>query len=257
MEINRDSLDEFEEVLEIFDLSESVELPVLSEEDLLFRESIVKAFYEIAIRTGKPVYGFSKTDLEEKYSDIVEEFGTRGRDYLVPLDRSIKENNLKEIISRRKKNGEVKKSKSSKKIFRFVSDTEVRLRIHDFDTAMCEICTYFSNMRCSVLEHQVLPVQVCDAYSGTYFYDDSSDRKYIIEDLNGFIRGLISKQPAQSIVIKSLDAPVGMLLIMKDNIDHYFSITIGEFIEKTIEKHHWTQSEVDNISGFGGNSNEQ
>jgi len=73
---------------DVFDLSIDVELNTLSDEDLLFRESIVKSFYETAVRTGKPVYGFSKENLENKYSEIVEEFETRGRNYLVKLDRS-------------------------------------------------------------------------------------------------------------------------------------------------------------------------
>jgi hypothetical protein len=95
---------ELEEKLpEVFDLSADVEVTMLNDSDLLFRESIVKAFYEIAVRTGKPVYGFSKSDLEEKYNEIVEEFQSRGRDYLVPLDRGNSTKNTQTAISRHKK----------------------------------------------------------------------------------------------------------------------------------------------------------
>lgn len=77
-----------EDTLEIFDLSAEVDLTELNDEDLLFRESIIKTFYETAIRTGKPVYGFTESKLKEMANEVVEEFRTRGRDYKVPLDRS-------------------------------------------------------------------------------------------------------------------------------------------------------------------------
>ena len=66
----------------------------LDDEGLLFRESIIKTFYETATRTGKAVYGFTKDELQEMANEIVEEFRTRGRDYQVPLDRSTVEMNV-------------------------------------------------------------------------------------------------------------------------------------------------------------------
>ena len=80
--------EEIEETLEIFDLSAEVDLTELDDEGLLFRESIIKTFYETATRTGKAVYGYTKVELQEMANEIVEEFRTRGRDYKVPLDRS-------------------------------------------------------------------------------------------------------------------------------------------------------------------------
>jgi len=76
-----------EERPETFDLSEEVELTELDDADLLFRESIIKAFYETATRTGKPAHGYTKLDLEKMQLEIISEFQSRGRDYIVPLDR--------------------------------------------------------------------------------------------------------------------------------------------------------------------------
>lgn len=248
-----DNIDE--EMPEEFDLSSEVDLSGLSVEQLLFRESIVKAFYETVVRTGNPVWGFSKVDLESQYKDIVEEFKTRGRNYLVSLDRSNSIDEDKKIV--RNKQCAIEKSKS-KEFSRFITDPEVRLRHYDFETGKCEYCNYFSNMRCTVLEHIVSPEQVCDAYSGSYFYDND-DRKYVIENFNRFIRGLVDNNILKNTVIRSLDSPAGLLIIFRDNMKpepHYFSVTIGEFIEQTVNKHHWTQREVDDISGSGGGINE-
>jgi hypothetical protein len=317
--------EEIEETLEIFDLSAEVDLTELDDEGLLFRESIIKTFYETATRTGKAVYGFTKDELQKMANEIVEEFRTRGRDYQVPLDRSGDECSIERLHGQELMSGEddapeavksivnakykecranwvaehpedenddnrsncnkiawqaaidagwmqdndgkwllkkseakVGKSKSkTKDFFRFVADMEVRLRDYEFNTAMCEYCTYFYNMRCTVLEHIVSPVQVCDAYSGGYYMDDN-DRKYVIENLSGFIKGLMSVQPLQKIFVRMLDAPVGMLLIFKDSMPspHYFSITMNEFIEFTVSKSHWTQEEVNTISESGGMANE-
>lgn len=258
MEIKRDTLEE--ELPETFDLSLEVKLSELSDSDLLFRESIIKAFYETVIRTGNPVYGFTKIDLEEQYNKVVEEFKSRGRDYLVPLDRNMSNEDTIKEISRRRKNKDIYKSKkNSKDFFRFITDPEVRLREHDFETGKCHHCQYFSNMRCSVLEHMVRSEQVCDAYSGSYFYEDA-DRKYVIENFNSFIRGLVDNHVLQNTVVRSLDSPVGILILFRDNMKptpHYFSVTISEFIENTVSKHHWTQEEVNNISRSpGGTINE-
>ncbi|GAF80951.1 unnamed protein product, partial [marine sediment metagenome] len=54
-----------EDTLEIFDLSAEVVLSELDDEGLLFRESIIKTFYETATRTGKAVYGYTKAELQE------------------------------------------------------------------------------------------------------------------------------------------------------------------------------------------------
>lgn len=314
-----------EETIEIFDLSADVVLADLSDESLLFRESIIKTFFEIANRTSKAVYGFTKDELQQMQNEIIEEFRTRGRDYKVPLDRNSSDSNIErlagdslvfhddqtpqevkdiansffkqcrinwmenhpedktdgdidensnceklawqEVIAQGwfqdnngqwKKRGEdkihdtVRKSKT-KDFFRFVSDGEVRLRSHEFVNGKCEYCVYFHNARCNVLEHLVLPSQVCDAYSGSYFYDDS-ERKYVIENFGRFMAGLIKKQPMQNMFVRMIDAPVGIIMIFRDSmpLPHYFSITLNEFVEITTSKHHWSQTDVDTISGSGG-----
>lgn len=317
--------EEIEDTLEIFDLSVEVNLAELDDEDLLFRESIIKTFYETANRTGKAVYGFTKDELQEMANEIIEEFRTRGREYKVTLDRSsivecsIERLHGQELMSGeddapeavksivnakykecranwvaehpedenddnrsncnkiawqaaidagwmqdndgkwlyKKSTAKVGKSNKSVDFFRFVSDGEVRLRTHEFTTGKCEYCQYFNNVRCSVLEHVVGPGQVCDAYSGNYFYNES-DRKIVVEDFKGLIKGLMSRQPLQNLVVRSLDSPVGILIIMRDSMEtsHYFSITMNDFMENMINKHHWTQDEVNKLSGFGGYGNE-
>ena len=317
---------------ETFDLSADVEISKLDDAGLLFRESIIKAFYETATRTGKPVNGYSKEDLEEMQREIVEEFQNRGRDYIVPLDRSISEDGsikreqfldmdnlfgkvdgpkeIQVILDKAykscrvnwlenhptdaedqfvesgcvriaweavrdagyfldndgvwKKRGEtppVNKSKSGKKdFFRFVTDPEVRLRQHDFPTAKCEYCQYFNNQRCNILEHMVQDTQVCDAYSGSYYYGDGDDRKYSISNFNSFLQGLSEEGTLHMTIVRSLDSPAGVVIIMKDNmkpVAHYFSVSMSEFIENTVSKHHWTQEEVDRIAGSGGFINAQ
>ncbi len=325
-----------EERPDTFDLSEEVELDKLDDAELLFRESIIKAFYETATRTGKAVHGYSKSDLEAMQLEIVEAFQNRGRDYIVPLDRSFdKEDNtikrdqnldmgnlfghyqgpkeIQDILDKEykscritwlekhpsdiedsfvesgcvgiawqavkhagyyvdtdgiwKKRGEVdpninyakSKSKSKEKdIVRFVSDPEVRLRKQDFETAKCEFCQYVSNQRCSILEHMVQDTNVCDAYSGSYYYGEGDHRRYSISNFVGFLTGIQEQGVLNMTIVRSLDSPAGLVVIMKDNmkpVAHYFSVTMSEFIENTVNKHHWTQAEVDYIAGSGGFSN--
>ena len=308
-----------EEMPDTFDLSASVTVADLDDAELLFRESIIKAFYEITVRTGKHVYGYSKEDLEKMQNEIIEEFEQRGRRYDVPLDRNsdncniqrgkngvpdignapkeaknivssvynkcikdrgdkspsdVDDNSTQSACTRKAltalkdagyaidNDGDWKKrgKSSTKQFFRFITDPEVRLRQHDFPTGKCEYCQYFHDMRCNVLEHMVSAEQVCDAYSGSYYFSDSDgERKYTIENFNKFIRGLVDNKILQSTIIRSLDTPVGILIIFKDNMKpdpHYFSISVGEFIESTISKNHWMQSEVDAISNTGGFINE-
>jgi cation transport regulator ChaB len=317
-----------------FDLSADVELNELDDAELLFRESIIKAFYETAQRTGKPAHGYTKLDLEKMQLDIISEFQKRGRDYIVPLDRCFdgetiqREQNLdmkslfghidgpKEIIDildknykscriqwlndhpsdvednfvesgcvhvawqavkeagyivdtdgvwkkRGEKDTSINYAKSQKKsnekeIVRFVSDPEVRLRKNDFETAKCEYCQYLSNQRCSVLEHMVQDTNVCDAYSGSYWYGDSDHRRYSISNFNSFLAGLSEAGVLNMTIVRTLDSPAGVIVIMKDNmkpVAHHFSVTMSEFIENTVSKHHWTQAEVDFIAGSGGFNN--
>jgi hypothetical protein len=326
--------EEVDDTMEIFDLSADVDITELDDEGLLFRESIIKTFYETATRTGKAVYGFTKDELQEMANEIVEEFRTRGRDYQVPLDRSTvadcsisrlhgqelmsgeddapatvtsivntaykacrkawvaehpeelndhidmventndDKSNCKKIAwqaaidagwkqdndgewKKQGSSGSTKVAKSAKTLdfFRFVSDGEVRLRTHEFVSGKCEYCQYFNNVRCSVLEHIVGPAQVCDAYSGSYFFEES-ERKIVVEDFKGLISGLMSRQPLQNLVVRSLDSPVGILIIMRDNLEtsHYFSITMNDFMENMVSRHHWTQDEVNKLSGFGGHA---
>jgi cation transport regulator ChaB len=316
---------------ETFDLGEEVEISKLDDADLLFRESIIKAFYETATRTGKPVHGYSTDDLEHMQLEIVEEFQNRGRDYIVPLDRSFDKVDIKrdqylemsslfgdikgpkeiqDILDKEYKScrvdwlknhptdaedqfvesgcvriawqavkaagywldndgvwkmrGEVDesikyaKSKSKSDIVRFVSDPEVRLRKQDFETANCSYCQYLSNQRCTILEHMVQDTNVCDAYSGSYYYGDGDHRRYSISNFNGFLQGLSEQRVLDMTIVRSLDSPAGVVVIMKDNmkpVAHYFSVTMSEFIENTVNKHHWTQAEVDYIAGSGGFTN--
>ncbi len=72
---------------DVFDLGALVVLSELTDDELLFRESIIKTFFESATRAGHPVYGFTIEVLERLHSEVVAEFKNRGRDYLPTLDR--------------------------------------------------------------------------------------------------------------------------------------------------------------------------
>ncbi len=73
-----------------FDLSTEVVLSELTDDELLFRESIIKSFFEKATRSGHPIYGFTLETLEKMHEEVVVEFKSRGRDYMPKLDRHIK-----------------------------------------------------------------------------------------------------------------------------------------------------------------------
>ncbi len=72
---------------EVFDLGKAVVLSELTDDELLFRESIIKTFFESATRAGHPVYGYTTEVLERLHAEVVAEFKSRGRDYLPTLDR--------------------------------------------------------------------------------------------------------------------------------------------------------------------------
>ncbi len=76
-----------------FDLSAEVNLNELTDDELLFRESIIKAFFENATRSGHPIYGFTIETLEKMHVEVVNEFKARGRDYAPLLDRHQKPQN--------------------------------------------------------------------------------------------------------------------------------------------------------------------
>ncbi len=73
-----------------FDLSAEVVLNELTDDELLFRESIIKSFFEKATRSGHPIYGFTLETLEKMHAEVVVEFKSRGRDYMPKLDRHMK-----------------------------------------------------------------------------------------------------------------------------------------------------------------------
>ncbi len=72
---------------DVFDLSAEVVLGELTDDELLFRESVIKTFYENATRAGHPIYGFTVETLKKMHEQVVKEFKKRGRDYLPALDR--------------------------------------------------------------------------------------------------------------------------------------------------------------------------
>ncbi len=76
---------------DVFDLSAEVVLGDLTDDELLFRESVIKTFFENATRAGHPVYGFTVETLERLHKEVVQEFKKRGRDYQPALDRHQKE----------------------------------------------------------------------------------------------------------------------------------------------------------------------
>lgn len=97
MKIKRGEVIDAEELMAIFgsppppenefDLSAEVVLSELTDDELLFRESIIKSFFEKATRSGHPIYGFTIETLERMHAEVVKEFQARGRDYAPKLDR--------------------------------------------------------------------------------------------------------------------------------------------------------------------------
>ncbi len=133
-----------------------------------------------------------------------------------------------------------------------VSPRKVRLRDHDFDTAFCEICRYYDNDFCKVLEIEVEDLQICDAYQG----DEKKYKPYTVDpaDIMAFAKGLHRLQPYKHLVKGGLDTPVGPLLLIKDTMRpkaHHFSLDMDFSVEHTSREHFWTQSEADRIIKAG------
>ncbi len=114
MNIRRDEMAELEALLgmgsdipkpDVFDLGVPVVLNELTDDELLFRESVIKTFFENATRSGHPVYGFDIETLERLHKEVVTEFKKRGRDYQPALDRHQKEE--KKDIKRAPKDDEI------------------------------------------------------------------------------------------------------------------------------------------------------
>lgn len=133
-----------------------------------------------------------------------------------------------------------------------VSPRKVRLRGHDFVTAMCRLCRYYDDDFCKVLEEDVLDEQVCDAYQG-------AEKKYkpyhvVPEDIMAFAKGMRRLQPYKHIVVGGLDTPIGPLLLIKDTMRpkaHHFSLDMDFSVEHTSREHAWQQSEVNRIIKAG------
>lgn len=131
-----------------------------------------------------------------------------------------------------------------------VKPFEVKLRKYDFDTASCEICRYYKEDFCEVLEIIVNDEQVCDAYQG----DEKKFKPYEVEDAMAFAKGMKIVQPYKHVVIKGIDTPVGVLLIIEDTMrpkPHRFSLDMKFSIEHTSKEHHWTQKEVNTLIRIG------
>ena len=134
-----------------------------------------------------------------------------------------------------------------------VKNSVLRLRKHDFETGECEYCRYFNEpTECKVLEGPVSKEKVCDAYQG----DEKNVPQYKVadKDIKSFGMGTKLKQPYQHKVIKTIDTPVGWLVIIRDTMKpkpHYFSIDIKFHMGHTAREHHWTQKEVDRLISIG------
>lgn len=133
------------------------------------------------------------------------------------------------------------------------SASDVRLRGHDFDTAECEYCRYYTVAgRCRVLAQAVEPEQVCDAYQGA----QTKFKRYHVptKDMMAFAKGMEREQPYKHFVVKGISTPVGPLLIIRDSMKprpHTFSLDMPFSVEHTSREHHWTQAEVDRLIRTG------
>lgn len=127
-----------------------------------------------------------------------------------------------------------------------VKQLQVWLRESYFDTAQCELCRYYKNDFCKILEIEVRDEQVCDAYQGA----ENKYKSFQIaeKDILAFARGMRKMQPYKHIVIRGLDTPEGFLLIIRDTMKprpHTFSIDMDFSNEHLAREHSWTQKEID------------
>lgn len=133
-----------------------------------------------------------------------------------------------------------------------VKPVQVRLRKYNFETAKCEFCRYFKDPFCKVLEIDVDPEQVCDAYQGAK--EKFKPFKVAGEDAMAFIKGMRRRQPYKHFVVKGIDTPVGPLIIIRDSmkpVPHYFSLDLAFSNTHLAQEHHWTQKEVDRLISVG------
>lgn len=134
-----------------------------------------------------------------------------------------------------------------------ITPTQVRLRQHNFETAECAYCRYFTSVsECKVLEIEVDSEEVCDAYQGS----QAKFKPYKVadKDVMAFAKGMQRLQPYKHFVMKGLDTPVGPLLIIRDSMKprpHFFSLDMKFSVEHTSREHHWTNTEVNRIIRVG------
>lgn len=133
-----------------------------------------------------------------------------------------------------------------------VKPIQVRLRRQDFETAKCQLCRYFKDPFCKVLEIDVSPEQVCDAYQGGK--DKFKPFKVAEKDIMNFIKGMRRRQPYKHFVVKGIETPVGTLIIIRDSMKpkpHYFSLDLAFSNTHLAQEHHWTQGEIDRLIRIG------
>ncbi len=127
----------------------------------------------------------------------------------------------------------------------------VRLREQDFATVKCETCRYWEpkSKNCKVLVIDVEATQTCDAFQGL----ESGFKKYNIgrERIESFKKGIIKSKALNLKVFQSLLSPVGWLLLIKDGLNHIYSLELNDFVDMTSMNNGWMQDEVEKIIKSG------
>lgn len=134
--------------------------------------------------------------------------------------------------------------------------TNERARLRDANAdnpnERCGLCTYFDKPTiCRIVEGPVATDLVCDWIDST----GQNPELYKVSDKDwlAFVKGMIDEQPYQHIVRDGAITPEGPVVLIEDTADpsHRFSLTRPFHIAHTVESHHWTQAEVDDLVSVG------
>lgn len=121
----------------------------------------------------------------------------------------------------------------------------------------CALCAYFDKpTTCRIVEGPVAVDLVCDWIDSTG--QDPELYEVSDEDWLSFVRGMIDKQPYQHIVKDGAITPAGPVVLIEDTAKppHRFSLTRPFHIGHTVDSHHWTQAEVDDLVAVGKRTTE-
>jgi hypothetical protein len=125
----------------------------------------------------------------------------------------------------------------------------VDYREMDYRTARCGLCKFFNPVAlCSIVEGEILPEWVCDAYQGGW----DVHKSYEVDDWEAFVSGMVEAQPLQLRVRGGFITPLGRIIMLEDSMQprpHRYSMYDGDFMVYTSQHNAWTQAEVNVLMG--------